>query len=214
AFFFGETKNAWYSTALISLFFGHGIVLFDLCHDDVLINPDKKKDLMLRLDYIASRTLMLASRYSSRNERNQDWANRHFKEMELYVRERERWIIAPVASTLENLRSDFYEISQIYIIGNYGDFSWQDLYVATDIITFRWYQRLIKGIPRLVGIMLPLLLMGLYLWQPGLFPAIQIDANVVTLLFMAWLLLAIDATLNLGIVTGLANLAKGLKDLA
>ena len=74
-------------------------------------------------------------------------------------------------------------------------------------------QRLASGLPRFFGIVLPLTLMGLYLWRPDLLPFINLSPDVVTLIFLAWLLLSIDALLNLGVVSGLANLAKGLKEL-
>ena len=72
---------------------------------------------------------------------------------------------------------------------------------------------IITGLPRTLGIILPLMIMGLYLWRPTLFPFITLDTSTVTLIFIAWLLLAIDAGLKLGIVAGLTNLAKGIKEL-
>jgi hypothetical protein len=56
--------------------------------------------------------------------------------------------------------------------------------------------------------------MGLYLLKPSLFPFITINADIIAFTFIAWLLLAIDTTLKLGVIDELISIAKGLKDLS
>ena len=65
----------------------------------------------------------------------------------------------------------------------------------------------------MVGIIVPLVGLGLVVWQPNLLESLGVDKNVVSLIFIAWLLLAIDASLKLGIVAGITELAKGIKTL-
>ena len=132
---------------------------------------------------------------------------------DLYVLERGRWLIAARQETLPALRRDFRALAPIYITGNYGDFAWANLLRAEGGQPASVGQRLASGLPRFFGIVLPLTLMGLYLWRPDLLPFINLSPDVVTLIFLAWLLLSIDALLNLGVVSGLTNLAKGLKEL-
>lgn len=65
----------------------------------------------------------------------------------------------------------------------------------------------------MLGILLPLVLMAFFLWKRPALEAVGVDPKVVALIFMAWLLLGIDATLKLGIVSGVINLAKEIKSL-
>jgi hypothetical protein len=55
--------------------------------------------------------------------------------------------------------------------------------------------------------------MGAYLWRPELFPNVSVDKNVLGLIFIAWLLLTLDAVLKLGVVGQLTSIAKGIKEL-
>jgi hypothetical protein len=188
-------------------------VIIDLSRDDILIRPDRKKILLFRTNFMAKWTFLLASSYARINKANQPWLERHFKEIELFIRERERWVAAPQDNTLINLRKDFYELADLYISGNYGSFSWQ---LSPDIpkpVTPNWRQRMVSSLPRFIGVVLPLLVMGVYLWQPSLFPFIQLNTDIITFIFIAWLLLAIDSSFDLGVVNGVTNLAKGIKDL-
>ena len=187
-------------------------VILDLCRDNILTRPDAKKLLLYRINYLAELTLALALRYTRGNTDNKDWVKEHFRQLQLYIRERERWIIAPTFGTLATLRKDFYQLAPIYIMGDFGTFKWQSP-VNSEKPEPNWKQRLAGGVVRFVGIIMPMGLMGAYLWQPSLFPFVHIDSNVVSLVFIAWLLLSIDITRKLGVVAELSKLAKGIKEL-
>jgi hypothetical protein len=189
-------------------------IILDLSRDDVLVQPARKKILLHRTSRLAELTLTLTLSYASISQTNQFWLKQHFKQMEAYIRERERWILAPIDTTLDNLRNDFYALAPIFIIGNYGTFQWKYEISPPKSSKIGWKGALFRNLARVLGIILPLTLMGLYLWQPSLFPFLQIDPNIVALIFVAWLLLTLDITLKLGVVAELTNLAKGIKDLA
>jgi hypothetical protein len=187
-------------------------LLVDLQNEDALISK-RKKTILRRVDDLARMTLVLALAPKSRDEATQRWVWKHFKEMELFIRKRERWIMVPSSSTLASLRRDFLRLAPIYITRQYGVFEWENLYREPGEDTSDWKDHLLKWLKTLVGFIIPLALMGLYLWNPDLFPAVQFDAETVGLVFVAWLLLGLDVVFDLGVVSGLVELAKGIKDL-
>jgi hypothetical protein len=189
-------------------------LLIDLSRNDVLIRSDRKRILIRRIDYLDMTILLMPSVYASNNKTTQDWSRKHFKQMSFFIQERARWVIAPLDTTLTDLGRDFFELAAILIKGNYGEFSWQDPVEEQEISSLKWQRRIINGLPRFLGLILPLILMGLYLLKPTLFPFIREGGQtIVTYIFLAWLLLSNDASLKLGIVAGLTKLAKEIKGL-
>jgi hypothetical protein len=188
------------------------LVNFFLLPENALTQPELKKKLLAHISDLAQNTMLLPLCFRSTDAATQRKTFKHFKELESFVRERERWAIAPAEQTLADLRRDFKALASIYITGRYGLFHWQDAGVEEPAPESRW-----KGVSaallRLVGVVLPLGLMGAYLWKSALFPGVDVDKKVVGLIFIAWLLLALDAGLKLGVVSQLTSIAKGIKDL-
>jgi hypothetical protein len=185
---------------------------FDLKGDQSLSRTDKKMLLLSRIRRLAKTTHMLATRYASDDKENQFWLSNHFFEMENYIRERERWIIAPKPTTLQNLENDFYELIYIFISGNYGNFQWRNA-THPRIPKSNRMQRIFRSGIRLTGFAIPLIILGGYLLNPNFFPFISIDPSIITLIFIAWLLLTIDITLKLGVAAEVTNIARGIKEL-
>jgi hypothetical protein len=132
--------------------------------------------------------------------------------MELYIRERERWVLAPTGTTLANLRHDFYNLAGIFLTGSYGSFTWLSEFSLPEDRPLTWSQFLTStGIHVFVAV-LPLMFMGYLLWESRWITSSGLQ-SVVTLIFIGWFLLIIDAFLKIGIVDKLANLAKGIKEL-
>jgi hypothetical protein len=100
-------------------------ILVELKADDALVHMDRKQVLLARIGYLARQTMRLARHYPSKSLKNQQWVEKHFRYMEIFIREHERWIYTPVASTLYNLRQDFFQLATIYISGLYGEFTYQ-----------------------------------------------------------------------------------------
>ena len=188
-------------------------LLLELSRDHVLMRSDRKRALLLRMNRLAQATRWLSWRTASKDEATQHWIREHFELMERTIRERECWVAAPRATTLADLRQDFYRLATIYITGNYGGFAWPQTTLTPDEPPASLAQRLLYGLPRLVGIALPLAIIGLVLWQPALLQPVGIEASTVTLICIGWLLLAVDVALKLGIVAKIVDLAKGIKDL-
>lgn len=181
--------------------------------EEVLANSKRRKAIISRVNYLAKMTLLLPSRYASKSETNLIWSAKHFKRLELYIRERERWIIAPTKTTLYDLEVDFSALAPIYIFGNYGQFVWPTLEDSIDKTNSHWLNRLFTGLPRFLGLSFPFLLLGVFWWRPGLYSSIPLENNVKTIILTAWLLLALDVGLKSGVVSQLVSLAKGIREL-
>jgi hypothetical protein len=190
-------------------------LLLDINKNDLLVNPDRRQTLQFRIDALSKANSLLASRrYASKNKRTQEWIEEHFLAIEEFIRELEKWIVAPKEDTSVHLKNKVSWLSQIYIRGDYGRFEWEkDSYAKKPKTTGPW-QGIGIRLLRLVGFSLPLIIMGLYLWNPNLFPFIATDlSNQITYLFIAWLLITIDISFDLGVVSELTSTAKGIKDL-
>jgi hypothetical protein len=114
---------------------------------------------------------------------------------------------------LESLRKDFSTLIRIYLTGHYGEFAAQFPDAGTEHGPQSALARSVRGFLRTVGLILPLALMGLYLWRPEIFPKLTIDAKVVTTMFIGWLLLSIDSIFGLNVVKDFLSISKGVKDL-
>ncbi len=188
-------------------------LVIQLSRDDTLARPDRRKALLARMDDLARNTLLLAARYSAGSNANQNWVEGHFKKMESYIRERERWVITPTDTTLGSLRRDFYRLATVYATANYGNFIWPEEERKPEETKPMRVRLLLGELLRFSGILLPLAVIGFLLWQPALLEALNIEANALALVFLAWLLLSIDAKLKLGVVDSIVGLAKGIKEL-
>jgi hypothetical protein len=188
-------------------------LVIELSRDDVLSHPEKRRALAARVSDLARNTLFLPLRFATRSEAEQIWLRAHFKHIERYIRERERWVAVPVETTLADLRQDFYNLARIYITSSYGEFAWSAAPSTTESLSPTRTKRLVEVLPRMVGITLPIILMGLLISQHQRLEIVGIGTNIIALILIAWLLLAIDAILKLGIVASVVSLAKGIKEL-
>jgi hypothetical protein len=191
-------------------------ILTDLNEDDVLLRSDKKDILLRRLHSLATLTLLIATRYRVAHANTRKHVEHHFQEIAEYVREHEPWIHTPIETTLNDLRRDFHQLATMYVLGNYGQFTWRHTFPEPETGSAARRTQivlLLRTLARFTVLTLPLLLMGLYLGNSSLFPWLEIDAGVVGLVFLAWLLLTLDSTFKLGVVSELVGFAKGIKEL-
>lgn len=194
-------------------------ILFDLSREDILISSDRKKLLLCRVEHLSRLTLLIPQSYKIRSKFHQQWLENHFQSLSNYLQERVRWIAAPTENTLCQLRDEFYQIAHLYITGEYGLFDWDSNIILEKSAKSGWQQNLVSVLIRLMGIVIPLGLMGTYIFVPTeirekLFPGITIETNNVAYIFTAWLLITIDITLKLGVVESIIEVAKGLRDLS
>jgi hypothetical protein len=186
----------------------------ELTRDDVLIHPAHRRALLDRLNHLARSTRLLALRFSDTNRSNQAWLTQHFTRLEQYIRQRERWTISPTVGTLDTLRRDLQRLAVMYTLSQYGDFDWASVQLEPEpTINISRGRRLALAAARLLGIVVPIIVLALMLADPAHVSALGLNGTALALILIAWFLLAIDATLGLGIVERIANMAKAIKDL-
>ena len=173
-----------------------------------LSDPEVRRDIWERIRILRRNITLLSLTLSTAND---PWPAIHFKQLENFVREREHWVIAPQAQTLDDLRRDFGSFVDMLVTGQYGDFTW-DMSKVPQTITPAERKPAEKVIRFLAGSLPFVLLLILFLF-PLQISAMGFDHNVVTLFLLGWLLLAIDSGLNLGLVERASGLAKTFKDL-
>ena len=100
----------------------------------------------------------------------------------------------------------------MYLSGNYGEFDWTRVSMPPATAP-NLRASLTPVLLRFLGIVSPLIFLGLLLWRRSELEYVGIGSNIVALIFISWFLLAIDAALKLGIVAGIINLAKEIKSL-
>lgn len=190
-------------------------LVIQLTRDDVLSNPRRKRDLLDRMHYLANCTLLLTSSFGVKDPAAEAWLKEHFGQIEQYIRERQRWVVSPIDLTLKDLRRDFHKLAKMYIDSSYGSFEWPTDAPTTPpaIVSTSLLRRAWLALPRILGLLLPLVLLGFLIWNPAALQVIGVDVNIVALLFFVWLLITLDTILKLGIVDRVVSLAKDVSSL-
>jgi hypothetical protein len=177
--------------------------------DDVLANPRLKILLLRYMDDLARNTLLIALKGERQGEGS--WTNQHFSNLASYIRKRQQWVIAPMPTTLGDLRSDFYQLAAIYLAGNYGAFVWPP---ERDQQTGPQQGHLVAGLLRILGFIVPLAVLALLIFEKGRWEILRdVPTNTLWLILIAWVLLSIDTGLKLGVVSSVIALAKSIREL-
>lgn len=188
-------------------------ILHMLKDDRIFQKFEKKKILANMIRALARFTLSLQQRYNTSFSKDQKWTNEHFTKLAAHISEYERWVIAPQDTTLQDLRNEFLKLLRIYVLGLYGQYEWGTCESPDKERLGHTISRLFTWVAKLIGFILPLSILGYYLWNPSIIPSFQFDNGVVTALFVAWIMLSIDWVFNLGVARDLIGLAKGGKDI-
>lgn len=183
-------------------------LLITLEKETNLADPEARRRILGRIR-VLRRNMALFSLTSS--GKNGIWVDIHFKQLENFVREREYWLLAPQAQTLDDLRRDFGKFVEMLVMGQYGDFAWDAAQIPQIIAPVE--RKPAEKVIRFLAGGLPFVLLLILFLFPAQISAMGFDHNMVTLFLLAWLLLAIDSGLNLGLVERAGGLAKTFKDL-
>jgi hypothetical protein len=207
---------------LVDRFFSEGIcletlfyILFTLSQDEVLTLPTKKRRFIVLVNHLVKHINLLASVYLKKTS-NEKRIESRFLNITQLIEELECKAIMPTDTTINELRQEFYKIAQIFFSGNYGEFVDTQLNVIEkpSSTVQPESKNLRKMLSKFVGFVLPVLLLGTLLLMPNLASDIGIKKDAITITLLVWLLLSIDSFFELGIVSGLARLAKDIKDLS
>ena len=186
-------------------------LLIELEQDDVITDPEKRRELLNRVRILERNIQLLPLCFSSGSSQNDLWIYSYFKKIENYVREREKWVVAPTEKTLKTLREDFSTLADIMISGNYGEFisKEKEKEPGQSLTVSPKYTSLL----RLLATILPFILLIAIFVFPNAINALGIDNNIVALFLLAWLLLAIDSSLRLGILDKATTIIKTIREL-
>lgn len=184
-------------------------LLVYISRDNVLQEMGKKKILLLKLDRLANSILGIARTYGNYLPSNKNRYMEHFLQISTFVRERAKLVILSKEDTLEQIRTDLYNLSVILISGNYGNFESNDQELSISIPKSSSPKTVIK----ILGFLMPIILMGLYITHSELFPIPNLDKTVVEVFFISWVLITIDNVLELGAIENIVKIAKALREL-
>ncbi|HEX6746236.1 MAG TPA: hypothetical protein VF092_02895 [Longimicrobium sp.] len=187
-------------------------VLAELRRDEPITSPLVKRMLLIRMAYLARSLLLLSYRFPA-GSTTQAWANAHFTQMLEYVRERERWVIAPVATTAEVLRQDLASLAPILVLGTYGEFVWPQEHRKRHVQPRSRTAVLLAFLTRGLGFLLPVFVLGYLLNNTDLLSKLGMSTPIIPLVLLAWFLLAVNGMFRLRVIEGFVNLAKAIKDL-
>ncbi|HYH81079.1 MAG TPA: hypothetical protein VEX86_14855 [Longimicrobium sp.] len=185
-------------------------ILAELCRDEPITSPVVKRMLLIRMGYLA-RSLLLLSFPLPVGSATQTWVTAHFAEMFDYVRERERWVLAPVAATAEVLRQDLALLAPILVLGTYGEFSWPTEPRKRHLPPRSKTAVTLVMLKRGLGFILPVVVLSFAL-KPGVLPP-GVAPSIILFVLLTWFLLAVNGMFRLGVIESFVNVAKAIKDL-
>ena len=187
-------------------------IVFELEQDDILSIDRIKIRLLNRIDFLAKYIPLVGLNISHSEPSVREWALQYFKTMQKYVRQLERTVIAPKSDTLQSLRKDFYTMAGILLHGNYDEIDWVTLTSSDQDKPKTSRQQIGSIIQGVVGIGIPIVLLLAVIFYPGIIPN-SIGTDKISLIAIAWLLIAVDVNLRLGVIDRILDIAKAIKEL-
>lgn len=180
--------------------------------ENSLMLTRERQHLLIRIRGLRRYLILLSYQYPTSELGPTNWARSQFKQMEMFVREKESQIIAPQVDTQSKMSAELYNLSKILLMAQYGEFRYEsisemdEVAITQEIRTKGW-------LIRFLGLISPLILLAVNYYFRESLQAIGFDNQIVALVGLAWLLLALDANLNLGIVERITSLAKAMREL-
>jgi hypothetical protein len=187
-------------------------IVFELEQDDVLSIDRIKIRLLNRIDFLAKYIPLVGMNISHSDPSVKEWTLQYFRTMQKYVRQLERQVIAPKKDTLESLRKYFYTMAGILLYGNYAEIDWETLTSNDQDKPKTSGQRIGSMIQGFIGIGIPILLLLVVIFYPGIIPT-SIGIDKVSIIAIAWFLIAVDVNLRLGVIDRILDIAKAIKEL-
>jgi len=171
----------------------------------------ERQHLLLRIRGLRRYLILLSYQYPTSELGSNNWARSQFKRMEVFILEKESQIIAPQADTQKQMSAELYDLLQILLIAQYGEFKYASIAETEETVSEQESKK--NWLIRLLGLAGPFLLLATNYYLKDQIEAIGFDNQIVALIGLAWLLLALDANLKLGIVDRITNLAKAMREL-
>jgi len=189
-------------------------IVLELQQDDILSINRIKIRLINRVDFLAKYIPLVGMNISHNDPSMREWTLQYFKTMQNYVRQLERRIIAPKSDTLQSLRKDFYTMAGILLYGKYAEMDWVALTSEDQVKQKTSVQQLGSTVQRFIGIGLPIFLLYVVIFHPEIMIPTGIGFDKISIIAIAWFLIAIDANLRLGVIDRILEIAKAIKELS
>lgn len=189
-------------------------LLLELRDDNVLRDSSSRKALVQRIHDLAAGTALLSLQNPIKDGSVRSWSRKHFHQLEHYIFERAYWAVAPVETTLPDLRRDFRWLFDIYIHSMFGRLAWpQEATTASDEHPARWSEKLTGFLPRLLAFLIPIGILVSLIFNPAMVKTLNLEPDVIGLITLGWGLLGMDKLFGLGVTSTITDFLKGLKEL-
>jgi len=187
-------------------------LLYEL-DENVLLDYYKRKVLVIRLERIASLTLLIPLSYPYSGNR-QKWVDGKFKQIHKFVRERQSWLYLPLHSTERDLRSDFKVLARAYLTGYYDEIFDLQITLRPELEDKPSKNNLLKDGLRVLVILMPIFVIIALLFVNQKYLPFGKNEDLLVTILISWILLSIDHLLKLGILEGFIQVARGVRDLS
>lgn len=189
-------------------------LLGNLARKNSLLGTGDRRRLLSRIRGLRKYLSLLPYQFGVSESASHPRAGGQFKHMHEFVEEKENQIIAPSSGSQVEMFGELLSFLDILLTGQYGEFTIQ-VPAGVESAPAPEQPTTVPGrLLRFLGFITPIFLVLAVFFFPEQLSFLGIERNVVSYISLAWLLLAIDANLKLGIVQGLSNLAKTIKDLS
>jgi len=188
-------------------------LLLEIHQEDALLLPTQRGIVLKRIRALKRIITLLSYQYTSGSSTSTGLAQDIFRKMEFFVSEKEDQVLAPSTRTRSTLEKELMSLVEILLTSQYGEFKYGKKIPEKNEIQTTRSIRIVRGTIRIVGFVIPLFILIGLMAYPDQLSFIEPYNNIVALVCFFWLLLGIDANLNLGVVDRITGLAKTMKDL-
>jgi hypothetical protein len=189
-------------------------LLSNVAKENALIRAQDREQLLSRMRALRMYVGLLPYQYAVAEQPMNTWARGQFGGMAQFVEEKENQIVAPFRNSPTMLFTELRAFLEILLAETYGEFKIENRVGAEAPFPTITSNSIFRGGLKFAGTVTPILLLLSFFFFPERLTFLGIENRVITYISLAWLLLAIDANLKLGIVQGVVSLAKAIKELS
>ena len=189
-------------------------LLSNLAKQNALVRMKDREQLLARIRALRMYVGLLPYQYSIAERPVPNWAGGQFRGMAQFIEQKENEVIAPFKNSHTVLFMELRAFLEILLGETYGEFKIESLAGAEAPLPANTSTSLFRGLLKFAGTITPILLLLFFFFFPERLTSLGIENRVIIYISLAWLLLAIDANLKLGIIQGVVSLAKAIKELS
>lgn len=189
-------------------------LLANLAKENALARARDRNQLVRRARALRKYLILLPYQFQVTDAPSHSWARQQFRLMEQFAEAKENQIIAPSTGSQMDIFAELRAFLEILLTGNYGEFKYESPSGAETALQASPSRSTVGSLLKFLGTITPLIILLLLYFFPKQLGFLGIENRVISLVSLAWLLLAIDSNLRLGIVERISTLAKAIKELS